>query len=51
MRPLLPFAAPKAPGVRSALRSLSPDLNAYSDDGLRDAPQDPRRQPTSVPTS
>jgi hypothetical protein len=51
MRPLLPFAAPKAPGVRLVLRSLSPGLNAYSDDGLHDGPQDPRRQPTLAPGS
>jgi hypothetical protein len=44
MKPLLPFGGPKAPGVRSALRSLSLGLNAYSDGGLHAAPQDPRRQ-------
>ena len=46
MRPLLPFGVPKIPGVRSALRSLSLGLNAYSDGGLHVVPQDPRNPPT-----
>jgi hypothetical protein len=45
MRPLLPFDAPKVPGVRLVLRSLSPGLNAYSDGELPGAPQDLRQQP------
>jgi hypothetical protein len=51
MKPLLPFGAPKAPGVRLALRSLSPGLNAYSDGGLHGALQDPRQQPALAPSS
>ena len=51
MRPLLPFGAPKVPGVRLVLRSLSPGLNAYSDGGLHGVPQDPRRQPALAPSS
>jgi hypothetical protein len=39
MRPLLPFGVPKVPGVRLVLRSLSLDLNAYSDGGLHGVPQ------------
>jgi hypothetical protein len=34
MRPLPRFVAPKVPGVRLVLRTLSLGLNAYSDDGL-----------------
>jgi putative transposase len=41
----------KVPGVRLVLRSLSPGLNAYSDGGLHDVPQDPRRLPASTPSS
>jgi hypothetical protein len=51
MRPLLPFGAPKALGVRLVLRSLSPGLNAYSDGGLHGVLQDPRRQPALTPSS
>jgi hypothetical protein len=51
MRPLLPFGAPKAPGVLLVLRSLSPGLNAYSDGGLHGVPQDPHRQPALTPSS
>jgi hypothetical protein len=50
-RPLLPCGAPRVPGVRLVPRSLSPALNAYSDDGLHGVPQDPPRQPTSVTSS
>ena len=51
MRPLLPFVAPKVPGVRLVLRSLSLGLNAYSDGGLHGAPQDPCRKPALAPSS
>jgi hypothetical protein len=51
MRPLLPFGAPKVPGVRLLLRSLSPGLNAYSANGLRGVPQGPRQQPALTPSS
>ena len=33
------------------MRSSSPGLNAFSDDGLHDGPQVPRQQPTSAPSS
>ena len=39
MRPLLPFGAPKVPGVRLVLRSLSLGLSACSDGGLHGVPR------------
>ena len=51
MRPLLRFVAPKVPGVRLVLRSLSLGLNAYSDGGSHVAPQDLCRKLRLTPSS
>ncbi len=51
MRPLLRFVAPKVPGVRLVLRTLSLGLNACSDGGLHVAPQDPCRKLRLTPSS